>query len=113
MLPVLVTSTNRRTFASAGHIYNSLDDYPKAMWQTAREENVPVIDLNAMSKNLYEVLGPEQFVKAFFHYPANTIRNQPNALDGGTHINTYGAYELAKCVVKGIRQNVPGLAAAL
>jgi lysophospholipase L1-like esterase len=110
MIPVLVTSMNRRTFDSTGHITNSLGDYPEAMRQTGKEENVPVIDLNAMSKVLYEAWGPEKSIKAFVHFPANSFPNQPNELKDNTHFTAYGAYELAKCMVNGIKQNVPSLA---
>jgi hypothetical protein len=72
------------------------------MRQTAKEENVALIDLNAMSKTLYEAWGSERSVKAFVHYPANTFPGQENALADNTHFNPYGAYELARCVVKGI-----------
>ncbi len=65
--PVLVTSMHRRSFDSAGHIINTLLDYPEAMRQTAKEENVVLIDLNAMSKILYEAWGPERSIKAFVH----------------------------------------------
>lgn len=111
--PVLVSSMNRRTFDSTGHITNSLGDYPEAMRQTAKEEGVALIDLNAMSKTLYEAWGPEGSVKAFVHYPANTFPNQPKEVKDNTHFNAYGAYELAKCIVSGIKQNVPTLAAYL
>jgi len=111
--PVVVSSMNRRTFDSSGHITNSLGDYPEAMRQVAKEEGVPLIDLNAMSKTLYEAWGPENSVKGFVHYAANTFPNQPTELKDDTHFNAYGAYELAKCVVQGIRQNVPQLAALL
>lgn len=111
--PVLVTSMHRRIFDSSGHIANSLGDYPQAMQQTAKEENVPCIDLNAMSKTLYESWGPEKSIKAFVHFPAYTFPNQSQALKDNTHFTAYGAYELAKCVVNGIRQNVPQLASYL
>lgn len=108
--PVLVTSMNRRTFDSTGKITNSLGDYPEAVRQTAKEESVAFVDLNAMSKTLYEALGPQKSVKAFVHFAANTYPNQPNDVKDNTHFSTYGAYELAKCVVKGIQQNIPELA---
>ena len=108
--PVLVTSMHRRTFDSSGHITNSLGDYPEAVRQTAKEESVPVIDLNAMSKTLYEALGPQESIKAFVHFAANTYPNQPADVKDNTHFSTYGAYQLAKCVVNGIKQNVPELA---
>lgn len=89
-IPVLVTSMNRRTFDSAGKITNSLGDYPEAVRRVAQEEHVPMIDLNAMSRPFYETLGPENSKKAFVD---------------NTHHNNYGSYELAKCVVQGIKQN--------
>ena len=89
-IPVLITSMNRRTFDSDGKIINSLGDYPAAVRQTASEENVALIDLNNMSKALYEALGPENSKKAFVD---------------NTHHNNYGSYELAKCVVEGIKAN--------
>jgi lysophospholipase L1-like esterase len=108
IIPVLVTSMHRRNFDSAGHIINTLLEYPEAMRQTAREENVALIDLNEMSKTLYEAWGPETSVRAFVHYPANSFPNQKEALKDNTHFNPYGAYELASCIVSSIRkQNLP------
>src|SRR5258706_1299262 len=63
IIPVLVTSMHRRNFDSSGQIVNTLSDYPEAMRQTAKEEKVELIDLNAMSKTLYESWGPQQSVK--------------------------------------------------
>lgn len=110
MIPVLVTSMHRRRFDSTGHIINTLEDFPEAMRQTAKEENVALIDLNAMSKTLYEAWGPERSIKAFVHYPANTFPGQDKKLEDNTHFSTYGAYELAKCIVSSIRQQKLALA---
>lgn len=107
--PVLVTSMNRRTFDAAGRITNSLDDYPEAMRQTAKSEKVALIDLAAMSLAFYEALGPDLSVRAFVHYPAGTFPGQEKELKDDTHFNAYGAYELARCVVEGIRANKLGL----
>ena len=106
--PVLVTSMNRRVFDENKKIVNTLDDFPTAMREIAKEEKVNLIDLNALSKTLFEAMGPEAAKKAFVYYPANSYPNQPNALADDTHFNPYGAYELAKCVVKSIaNQNLP------
>ena len=101
-IPVLVTSMNRRVFDENNKIVNTLNDFPDAVREIAKEEKADLIDLNAMSKTLFEAMGPEAAKKAFVHYPANTYPNQPMALADDTHFNTYGAYELAKCVVKSI-----------
>ncbi len=110
MVPVLVTSMHRRSFDSTGHIINTLGDYPAAMRQVAAETGVGLIDLNAMSKELYEAWGPVGSIKAFVHYPAGTFPGQDKELKDDTHFNSYGAYELAKCVVQGIRDSLPALA---
>lgn len=112
-IPVLITSMHRRSFDSTGHIINTLGDYPEAMRQAASEEKVALIDLNAMSKVLYESWGPEASLKAFVHYPANSFPGQTEALKDNTHFSTYGAYEIARCVVEGIKANVPDLAKSL
>ena len=102
--PVLVTSMNRSTFDAQGKIVNSLAGYPSAAREVAASEHVALIDLNVMSKTLFEALGPAGTLKAFMHYAANSFPNQTEAISDDTHFNDYGAYELARCVVRGIRQ---------
>jgi lysophospholipase L1-like esterase len=104
-IPVLVSSMHRRNFDTIGHVINTLGDYPEVVRQTSKEENIALIDLNNMSKILYEAWGPEKSVKAFVHYPANTFPGQDKELKDNTHFNAYGAYELAKCIVEGIKSN--------
>lgn len=110
--PVVVTPVERRRFRD-GKPYGTLQDYAAAAKKVAAEKDVPVIDLNAMSLKLYEALGEEGSKHAFVHYPANTFPNQPQALKDDTHHNPYGGFELAKCVVQGIKDNVPELAKRL
>lgn len=102
--PVLVTSMNRRTFDADGKITNSLAGYPDAVREVAAVQHVALIDLNGMSKVLFEAMGPEGTLKAFMHYPANAFPNQTEPISDDTHFNSYGAFELARCVVQGIRE---------
>ena len=95
-LPVIVSPMERRGFDADGHVIPSLKDYAEAARQSARELDVPFVDLNTMSKAFYEALGPEGS-KAAFALPA------PGRLDN-THHDNYGAYELAKAVVLGLAQ---------
>jgi len=106
--PILVTSMNRRNFDASGKIVQTLGDYPQAMREVAAEQKVPLIDLNVLSKTLFEALGPEGTLHAFVHYPANTFPDQPEELKDETHFNSYGAYELARAIVQSIRdQHLP------
>ncbi len=97
-IPVLITSPERRNFDPNGKIVDSLEGYPDAVRTVAREDSVALIDLNAMSKAFYQALGPERAPLAF--------------RDDGhdkTHHSDYGAYELARMVVTGIRAADPAL----
>lgn len=103
--PILITPMHRRRFDESGKIINTLGYYPDAMRQLAVEENVTLIDLNDMSKILYEAWGPEESKKAFVHYPAGIFPGQIQPLADDTHFNTYGGYQLCKCVLKGLIDN--------
>lgn len=108
--PVLVTSMHRRRFDDQGRIVNTLGDYPDAMRELGKEQGLAVIDLNACSQTLFETLGPQGTLRAFVHYPANAFPRQDKELADDTHFTSYGAYELARCVVEGIRARGLGLA---
>jgi len=108
-IPVIVTSTARRNFDSTGKNINSLGDFPAAARKAAQDEAVALIDLNEMSTRFYEALGKDESKKAFVHYPANSYPGQDKPLADNTHFNPYGAYELAKCIVEGIKLNKLGL----
>jgi len=109
-IPVLVTSMHRRRFDGEGKIENTLGDYPEAVRQVAKEEGVALIDLNAKSKTMYEAWGPEESKKAFVHFPKGTFEGQEQDFADNTHFSTYGAYELAKAVVQGLRETEMDLA---
>ena len=101
---IFCTPTARRSFDADGHIINTHGDYPEAMKAVAQREQVPVIDLTQMTTTFYEALGVEGSKRALVHYPANTFANQDKALADNTHFNPYGAWEVAKMVVMGLKQ---------
>ncbi len=103
--PILITPMHRRRFDENNKIINTLEEYPEAMRQLSREEGVMLVDLNNMSRILYEAWGPEESKKAFVHYPAGTFPGQTDALEDNTHFNAYGGYQLCKCVLKGLIDN--------
>jgi len=95
-IPVIISPVERRNFEADGTVRPTLSDYAEASRQAASEEGVAFIDLNAMSKKFYEAMGPEKSAKAFA---------APNGRQDNTHHNNYGSYELAQCIVQGIRDN--------
>ena len=50
-------------------------------------------------------MGPDTSKQAFVHFPAHTFPNQEKELKDDTHFTAYGAYEMAKCVVLGIKNS--------
>jgi lysophospholipase L1-like esterase len=103
---IFVTPTQRRFFdkATRSKIQETHGDYPDAMRAVAKREGVPVIELHDMTRTFFETLGYENSKKSLVHYPANTYPNQPKVLEDNTHFNPYGAYEVAKMVVMGMKQ---------
>lgn len=107
---IFVTPTQRRRFDDATHskILETHGDYPDAMRAVAKREGVPVIELHDMTRTFFETLGYENSKKALVHYPAKTFPGQDKPLADNTHFNPYGAYEIAKMVVMGMKQlNLP------
>jgi lysophospholipase L1-like esterase len=84
-MPVLVASMERK----AGVNGPTLAGYPQTVRDVAREQGTALIDLNAMSLKFYKALGADIGL----------------AFQDGTHHNNYGSYELARCVVEGIKEN--------
>ena len=108
---VFCTPTQRRAFeADNKTIKNTHGDFPAAMRSVAEREHVPVIDLNGMTKQFFETLGYEDSKRALVHYPKELYGRE---LADNTHFNPFGAWEIAKMVVMGLKQNGCPLTSAL
>jgi hypothetical protein len=100
------TPTARRSFDEFGKIKNTHGEFPTVTKTVGQRENVPVIDLTAMTTTLFETMGVEGSKKALVHYPAGVYGERK--LEDNTHFNTFGAYEVSKMVVMGLKQlNIP------
>ena len=86
---IFCTPTQRRFFDAEGKIKNT---------------NVPVIDLNAETKTLFEAMGTEGSKHLLVHYPMGTFPWQEKKFSDNTHFNPFGAYEVSKLVVMGLKQ---------
>jgi lysophospholipase L1-like esterase len=108
--PVLISAMSRREFDAAGKPVDTMKELPTWMRELAAAEHVAYIDLNAESQKLFAALGPEGSKAAFVHYPAGAFSTHPEELHDDVHFNPYGAFELAKIVVRGLRANKVPLA---
>lgn len=101
---IFCTPTQRRSFDADGKIKNTHGDFPAAMKAVAERENVPLIDLNAETKTLFETMGVEGSKHLLVHYPMGTFPWQQKKFSDNTHFNPFGAYEVSKLVVMGLKR---------
>ncbi|MEH7336224.1 rhamnogalacturonan acetylesterase [Neobacillus drentensis] len=104
-IPVLVTPVERRRFTEEGIARDSHGDYPAAMKELGLEENVPVIDLTAKSKALFQELGPEGTKDLFLFLDAGEHVNYPNGVQDNTHFQEAGAEAIARLIPEGIEES--------
>ena len=97
---VILSPTARRHF-DGDKIVNTHGDYPEAARQVAESEGVYFIDLTALTTELNEAYGSSLSTKFYVHYPAGAYGEA--ALKDNTHFNPFGAYEISKCVVMGLK----------
>lgn len=106
--PIFVTPTQRRAFDKSGKIQETHANYPDAMRWVAKDLGVQLIELHDMTRTFFETLGVEDSKRALVHYPAGSFPGQEKAFEDNTHFNPYGAYEVAKMIVEGMKTlNLP------
>ena len=101
---ILVTPTQRRFFDGT-NLRETHGDYPEAVRTVARREQLPLIDLTAETTRLYIAMGEELSKSLLVHYPEGTFPWQEGALADNTHNNPFGAYEVSKLIIMGMKAN--------
>jgi lysophospholipase L1-like esterase len=108
--PVLVTAMNRDDWGTDGKIRDSLEPYPRITREIAAATNTALIDLNAMSMTMFNSMGKDGADHAFMKFKAGSYPGVERDISDSTHFNNYGAYELARCIVQGIKDDKLSLA---
>jgi lysophospholipase L1-like esterase len=103
-IPILLTPITRREFDSTGQYVGTHGDYPSAMKEVAKEENVPLIDMFEKSKKLVVSLGDEQSKPLYLKGIKNEFRNFNGLRRDNTHFTRQGAIKMASLVVEGIKE---------
>ncbi|RKN45604.1 rhamnogalacturonan acetylesterase [Streptomyces hoynatensis] len=90
-VPVLATPVERRRFDAEGNAQPTHGEYPAAMRALAAAEGVPLLDIQALSLDLWQKLGAEA-TKRYF--------NWTDTEEDNTHFNPPGAIEVARLVAR-------------
>lgn len=78
--------------------------------KVAKELGVAFVDMNKITHNLVEKLGPVESKKLYMWVPVNTVPALPKGREDNTHLNVYGARLIAGLTVDAIAKEVPQLA---
>ncbi len=109
-IPVLFNSIVRRNFDDNGKLVDTHGAYIEAPRRVAEETGTLFIDLNRLTHQLVEEMGVEASKQLFVWIAPNTVPMAPKGKEDDTHLNVYGAKNVAALAVKEIEQLIPELA---
>jgi lysophospholipase L1-like esterase len=102
--PVLITPVVRRYWTADGRLDNPHGPYPDVVRAVAAAEHVPLIDLEARSRELVTSLGPEGSKRLYLNFEPGEHPLLPKGLHSLTHFNAEGARAMAALVIGEIRR---------
>ena len=102
--PVLCTPVARRRFNDEGMLEATHGDYPEIIRSVAAQEEVPLIDMEALTSQWLQQAGVEGSKQYFHKLPPGVSRLYPRGLDDNTHFNELGAHEVAQMFVDEIKK---------
>lgn len=102
--PVLLTPVSRRQFDSTGHVRETHKVYSALVREVAKQYNVPFIDLDEKSRELFQKFGPENSKLLFMQLQPGEHPNYPDGRNDNTHFNELGARKIAQLVLAGTKE---------
>ena len=99
---MLLTPVERRRFAEDGTAKPTHGEYPAAMRALASEEDVPLLDIQALSLARWQELGPDG-TEAYFNWlEPGESPNYPDGKQDNTHFRPDGAVEVARTTARAL-----------
>lgn len=112
-IPVLITPVARRKFDAAGKVEGTHEAYSAIVRAVAKDNNVPLIDLDKESQALLQEWGVEKSKCLFNHLAPGENPHYPAGKEDNTHFSELGARRMAEIVLADIRALLPELAARI
>jgi len=97
--PILLTPVARRHFDTAGHLIDTHPVYGPLVITTAKEEQVDLIDLEKLSMDLVQKMGPETSKLLYNQLEPAEHPHYPKGVYDDTHFNELGARKIAEMVL--------------
>ncbi len=108
--PVLITPVTRMRFDKEGNVEETHKEYTAAVWEVGNAYKVPVIDLDAKSRELLQQFGAASAKYLFMQLDSLEHPNYPKGQKDNTHFTEFGARRMAEIVLAEIRNLKLGLA---
>lgn len=100
--PILITPVSRRKFKD-GNALETHKEYTPLVKELAAKLNVPLIDLDEKSRQLYQQFGEENSKLLFLQLLTNEHPNYPDGKVDNTHFSELGARKIAQIVLQEIK----------
>lgn len=111
--PVLITPVSRRRFDTSGNAIPTHELYSALVHETAKAQQVPLIDLDANSRALYQQFGKDHSKWLFLQLNPGEHPNYPQGRNDNTHFSEMGARLVAQLVLQDLRTLEPELASRI
>ena len=106
-IPVLATPIVRRKFDGRGYLTETHGQYPDAVRRVARQENAPLLDMHARTKELLLEWGPERSKALFLHLMPQQYEALPKGATDDTHLSGTGAFKICDLAVAEMKRCLP------
>jgi lysophospholipase L1-like esterase len=103
--PVIASSIARRKFNAEEQLVDTHGDYVLASREAAKEAGVPLIDLNQMTTDYLNQLGPEKSKEWFLHIKPGIFEKLPEGMEDNTHLSKQGACAVSGLFAEGLEQS--------
>lgn len=97
-IPILFTSIVRRKFDKNGTLLDTHGDYIVAVHNLASEMNVPLVDLEKLTRRFIQSIGPEKAKEYYLWIEPNN--EYPEGRQDDTHLKIKGAREVASMATR-------------
>lgn len=104
-IPILLTSVYRRHFTNGVLDENVHLDYPLAMINLAKQENIYCIDMCRKTYCLLKELGDEKSKELFMNFDKGIYDNYPDGKTDNSHLRYLGASKVCELFIEELKKD--------
>lgn len=102
--PIVCSSIVRRHFNAQNQLKDTHGEYIPATREVAEETSTAFVDMEFKTRKLVSELGPEKSKSLFVFCKPGECPARPRGVEDSTHLNSYGARQVAMLFLEGIKE---------